>query len=305
MSQPQKGVCAEPNLHAQYLFLNVVDDDSEAVRAKLARILSVFDHYDTEHYEAMVTGLIAIGANYWHELYPGLIPLELTPFPDMQCEDRCAPATPFDLFIQIRADRMDICHAIGIEVMELMRLHVDLVEQIQGFRYLDGRDLNGFMYATDNPRGMYRREMAVVGDQDSDFVGGSYVHIQRYQHDLRRWHSLSDRQQEQIMGTTAQHNLPSAEQSEWSHVVRASAKKPNDEHPQLLKQGMPYGNMTIQGLLFVSCSASSQPFKSMLHSQIFGSGGNDYDRWLDFTSAQTGAAFFAPSVNFIKKHQSF
>ena len=24
----------------------------------------------------------------------------------------------------------------------------------------------------------------------------------------------------------------------------------------------------------------------------------DYDRWLDFTSAETGAAFFAPSINF-------
>ena len=35
MTQPQKGICAEPNLHAQYLLLNVIDDDSEAVRAKL------------------------------------------------------------------------------------------------------------------------------------------------------------------------------------------------------------------------------------------------------------------------------
>ena len=27
MSQPQKGICAEPNLHAQYLLFNVVDED--------------------------------------------------------------------------------------------------------------------------------------------------------------------------------------------------------------------------------------------------------------------------------------
>ena len=68
MSQRQKGVCAEPNLHAQFLMLTVVDDDSEAVRAKLARILDIFEHYDNEHYEAMVTGMIAIGTSYWHEL---------------------------------------------------------------------------------------------------------------------------------------------------------------------------------------------------------------------------------------------
>lgn len=301
MTQPQKGVCAEPNLHAQYLLLNVVDDDSQAVRAKLARVLEIFDHYENEHYEAMVTGMIAVGSNYWAELYPGLIPTELTPFPDMQCEDRSAPVMPCDLFIQIRADRLDICHAIGIEVMELLRLHTELVEQIRGFRYLDGRDLNGFMYAAENPRGMKRRDVAIIGESDKDFAGGSYIHVQRYRHDLRRWFSLAPRQQEQVMGTTQEHNLPSAEQSASSHCVRASAKGPEDDIPTLLKQGMPYGDMVSQGLLFVSCAASSQPFKAMLHSQIYGNGEGDYDRWLDFTSAETGAAFFAPSIAFIKQ----
>ena len=113
MSQPQKGICAEPNLHAQYLLFNVIDDDSQAVRAKLGRALEVLDYFDNEHYEAMVSGVIAVGSNYWSELYPGPIPVELTPFPDMQSEDRVAPSTPCDLFIQIRADRIDICYAIG------------------------------------------------------------------------------------------------------------------------------------------------------------------------------------------------
>lgn len=301
MTQAQKGVCAEPNLHAQYLLLNVVDDDSQAVRAKLARVLDIFEHYENEHYEAMVTGMIAVGASYWSELYPGLIPTELTPFPDMHCEDRSAPVMPSDLFIQIRADRLDICHAIGIEVMELLRLHVELVEQIRGFRYLDGRDLNGFMYAADNPRGMKRRDIAIIGEQDADFSGGSYIHIQRYRHDLRRWFSLSARQQEQVMGVTQEHNLTSAEQTASSHCVRASAMGPEDDVAQLLKQGMPYGDMLSQGLFFVSCSASAQPFKAMLHSQIYGNGEGDYDRWLDFTNAETGASFFAPSMTFIRQ----
>ncbi|NMH60013.1 Dyp-type peroxidase [Alteromonas ponticola] len=301
MTQPQKGVCAEPNLHAQYLLLNVVDDDSQAVRAKLSRVLDIFDHYENEHYEAMVTGMIAVGTNYWPELYPGLIPTELTPFPDMQCDDRSAPVMPCDLFIQIRADRLDICHAIGVEIVELLRIHVEMVEQVRGFRYLDGRDLNGFMYAYENPRGMKRREVAIVDERDPDFTGGSYVHVQRYRHDLRRWFSLSERQQEQIMGMTREHNLASSEQNASSHCVRASAKDPDSESPGLLKQGMPYGDMSLQGLFFVSCSASARYFKTMLHSQIFGLEEGEYDRWLDFTNAETGAAFFAPSVTFIRQ----
>lgn len=302
MSQPQKGICAEPNLHAQYLFFNIIDDDTQTVRSKLARVLDIFDYYDAEHYEAMVTGVVAIGSDFWNEIYDGLIPQELAPFPDMQCEDRIAPVTQCDLFIQIRADRLDICHAIGVEVMDLLRLHVDLVEQVRSFRYLDGRDLNGFIYAADNPRGMHRRQVAIVGDDDTDFCGGSYVHVQRFRHDLRRWHSLSERQQEEAIGRTKEHNLVSSECSDYSHAVRADTRHDDESLPGLLKQGMPYGDIISQGLMSITCSASAQPFKRMLHSQIFGSGKGDYDRWLDFTNAETGAAFFAPSATFIKAH---
>lgn len=301
MSQSQKGICAEPNLHAQYLLFNVVDEDSQAVRAKLGRVLEVIDYYDNEHYEAMVSGLVGIGSNYWSELYPGPIPVELTPFPDMQSEDRTAPHTPCDLFIQIRADRIDICYAIGLEIMELLRIHVELVEQIQGFRYLDGRDLNGYLYAQHNPRGLQRAKVAVIEDEDNEFNGGSYVHVQRFRHDLRRWMSLSERQQEQIMGTTKEHNLPSVEVSASSHCERANLLSSETGKAELLKQGMPYGDMATQGLFSVTCAASSQPFKRMLHSQIYGPGEGEYDLWLDYTSAETGAAFFAPSVIFIKQ----
>jgi len=302
MAQPQKGICAEPNLHALYLLLNVTDDDAQSIRAKLVRILDLFEHYEEEHYEAMVTGVIGISSGYWQEVYPGPVPSELGAFPDVQCEDRSAPAMQTDLFIQIRTDRMDVCHAMGIDVMELMRLHVELVEAVNGFRYLDGRDLNGFMYGANNPRGMLRREVAVISDDNPEFGGGSYIHTQRYRHDLRRWNTLSERQQEQVMGVTKEHNLPSPEQSDSSHVVRASTQHTSDTHPQLLLQGMPYGDMQHQGLFSVTCSASAHVFKDMLYSQIVGTNDGDYDRWLDFTSAETGGAYFAPSIEFIREN---
>lgn len=303
MSQPQKGICAEPNLHAQYLLFNVIDDDDQVIRAKLARIIDLFDYYDNEHYEAMVTGVVAVGNNYWMELYPGLLPIELSPFPDMQCEDRCAPVEPCDLFIQIRADRADICHALGIEIYELLRLHVELVEQVRGFRYLDGRDLTGFVYASDNPRGMKKLDVAIVGDDDLDFAGGSYIHVQRYRYDLNRWNALSEKRQEQIMGRQKQTDLvlPSEELMPYSHERRTTILDEQGNKVQLLKQSMPYGDMKVQGLYFVSCAASPKPFKRMLHSMIYGDEQGVYDKFLDYANAETGAAFFAPSVTFIKQ----
>lgn len=303
MSQPQKGICAEPNLHALYLMFNVVDEDDQVIRAKLARLLDVFEHFDNEHYEAMVTGVIGIGTNYWMELYPGLLPMELAPFPDMQCDDRCAPVVPCDLFIQIRADRADICHAMGIEVWDLLKMHVELIEQIHGFRYLDGRDLTGFVDGTENPRGLKKLEVAIVGDDDPDFAGGSYIHVQRYRHDLVRWQQLAEKKQEEIIGRTKQNDIEfaSSDKAPFSHTKRTSLKDSNGKSIEILRQSMPYGDLKIQGLYFVSCGKSPKPFKLMLQNMIYGDENGEYDKLLDFTNAETGAAFFAPSIQFIKQ----
>ena len=68
MSQPQKGICAEPNLHAQFLHYNVIDEDEQAIRAKLVRVLDIFDHFDNEHYAARGSGGICIGSDYFSAL---------------------------------------------------------------------------------------------------------------------------------------------------------------------------------------------------------------------------------------------
>jgi putative iron-dependent peroxidase len=301
MAQAQKGIVAEPNLHAQYLMFNVVDDELSVMREKLARVLDLFDYYDEEHYEAMVSGVIGIGNSFWNEIYPGATPSELAPFPDMQCEDRCAPVLQADLFIQIRADRLDIVHQMSIEVLELLKLHVELVEQVRAFRYLDGRDLTGFIDADDNPRGMKKFDVAVIGDDDIEFAGGSYIHIQRYRHDMARWNTLSEKRQEQVIGRTKEHNLPVVDSGLSSHTHRTKLLR-HGKYPTLLKQSMPYGNMSVQGLFYVACSNDGQAFKDVLYSRIFGDENGNYDRFLDYTSAETGAAFFAPSIQFIKRN---
>jgi putative iron-dependent peroxidase len=303
MTQAQKGICAEPNLHAIYLTFTVVDDDAQAMRVKLAHILDLFAHFDEEYYEAMVSGVVAIGINYCYELYPDIIPKEMVPFPVMHCDDRSAPSSPGDLFIQIKADRMDICHAIGTEVIQLLKLHVDLYEEIRGFRYLDGRDLTGFVDGTENPRGMHKFDVAVVGNNDLDFAGGSYIHVQRYRHNMTKWQLLPVPKQEDVIGRTKTDNIEYAsdKKAAFSHTYRTNLKDESGNNIEMLRQNMPYGDMSVQGLYFVSCASSPEPFTKMLKSMIFGDEEGNYDRLLDYTTAETGGAFFAPSITFIKQ----
>ena len=303
MTQAQKGICAEPNLHALYLTFTVIDDDTQAMRVKLARILDLFTHFDEEYYEAMVSGVLAIGTNYWYELYPDIIPKELAPFPAMFCDDRSAPNSPGDLFIQVKADRMDICHAIGAEIIQLLKVHVDLYEEVRGFRYLDGRDLTGFVDGTENPRGMHKFEVAIVGDDDPDFSGGSYIHVQRYRHNMTKWQLLPVANQENVIGRTKTDNVEytSDKKAAFAHTKRSSLKDESGKSIEILRQSMPYGDMSVQGLYFVSCASTPRPFTKMLKSMIFGDDEGTYDKLLDYTTAETGGAFFAPSITFIKQ----
>ncbi|MFK5895322.1 MAG: Dyp-type peroxidase, partial [Pseudomonadota bacterium] len=42
-------------------------------------------------------------------------------------------------------------------------------------------------------------------------------------------------------------------------------------------------------------------FETLLHSMIFKNEEGNYDHLLDFTQAETGAAFFVPSLNFLAR----
>ncbi len=175
---------------------------------------------------------------------------------------------------------------------------VELVEQVRNFRFLDGRDFNGFIYAGDTPHGRQKRSTALI-DKPGHFEDqGSYIHVQRFVHDLSVWQHLSLSEQEQIMGRTRLDNTLIVPAVETSHAVRSELK---DEHgqPLLLNQSMPFGDVHKQGILMVSCAAQGDAFEQVLKSRL--GQGDCYDHWLDFTQADMGSAFFAPSVNFLKQ----
>ena len=190
-----------------------------------------------------------------------------------------------------------------MEICQLLKPHVDLLEEVRGFRYLDGRELTGFVESVSNPKGMQKFAIAVVDDNDPDFTGGSYVHVQRYQINMQTWQLLHESDQEDIMGCNKSNNLSFdlGELAEYSHAKRSQYSADNLEKIELLRHSMPFGDMSVQGSMFVSCANSPQPFKKMLRSMIFGTEQGMYDKLLDYMTAQTGGAFFAPSVNFIKQ----
>jgi len=302
MAREQFGICAEPNLHGSYLLFNALDDKNTFIRAALSRLPALFDDYADQYSEANLTAVIAIGSSYWDEFFPHSRPALLSSFPSMHSEDRIAPASSVDIYIEIRSDRSDVNHIVSTKVCQLLAKSVELIEQIQAFRFLDGRDLTGFVDGTENPKGFHRREVALVkNDVDFDFAGGSYLHIQRYQHNLNLWNSLSTHEQEDIYGRTKIDNIEydSENKALTAHTKRTNLKDEEGKSIEILRQSMPYGDMKQQGLFFVSYCHSPKPFELMLKSMIHGDEHGNTDHLLHFTQAETGSAFFAPSLNFL------
>lgn len=302
MAREQLGVCAEPSLHGTYLFFDVLDDKNDGLRQVLSQIPKLFQDYADNFSESNLSGVIAIGASYWDEFHPQARPRQLRPFPVMNSEDRVAPAANVDLYIEVRSDRADVNHIVSVKVRDLLADHVELIEQINGFRYLDGRDLTGFVDGTENPQAMRRAKVALVDPQDdSEFARGSYLHVQRYHHNLKLWNNLELSQQEDVYGRTKFDNIEHKSQDKalTAHTSRTNLKDACGQSIEILRQSMPFGDVKTQGLLFVSYCRSPEHFELMLKSMIFGDEAGNVDDLLKYTQAESGAAFFVPSLTFL------
>ena len=179
---------------------------------------------------------------------------------------------------------------------------------MQAFRFLDGRDVTGFVDGTENPQGLHRRKVALVKDEDDhEFAGGSYLHTQRYQHNLSLWDALPEHEQEDVYGRSKFDNVeyPSNDKAPTAHTKRTSLKDEDGNNIEIVRQSMPYGDMKRKGLFFVSYCHSPKPFAVMLKSMVHGDEQGNHDHLLKYTQAETGSAFFAPSLTFLARLKDY
>ncbi len=156
---------------------------------------------------ARLSCIVGIGRDLWDRLHPDRRPQELKPFAPIKGPVHTAPSTPGDLFFHIRSERPDLCFELERILLDSLGTAVIVVDEVSGFRYFDARDLLGFVDGTANPAGFDLPASALVGDEDADFVGGSYVVIQKYLHDLGRWTQTPTPLQEEIIGRRKADNI--------------------------------------------------------------------------------------------------
>jgi putative iron-dependent peroxidase len=246
----------------------------------------------------------AIGSEAWDRLFDGPRPRELHPFRALAGARHTAPATPGDLLFHIKANRMDLCFEFAAQVMRRLGDAVAVVDEVQGFRYFDERDLIGFVDGTESPPGADGVAAAIVGAADDpDFAGGSYVIVQKYLHDMAAWRAISVEEQERVVGRTKLDDieLPDEAKPANSHVALNTITGPDGEERQIVRANMPFGSPGRGefGTFYIGYAASPAVTEEMLTNMFIGRPPGNTDRILDFSTAVTGCLFFAPSADFL------
>lgn len=301
MAREQLGICAEANLHGSYLLCNVLYDQEAMLRQKLARIPQILQRLAEHFSESMLTGMVAVSSHYWDNLYPWQRPAALQAFPVLPSEHLAVSCSMADLLIQVRSDRLDVNYIALQQIQQLLLANVELVEQLQGFRYLDGRQLTGFIDAPQNPRGLKRRQSALISAADSPaFAAGSYVHFYRANLDLKHWQQLTLLQQEEIHGYAKVDGKPLTlgRTQPNSHLLCSQLHQ--QQQLSLLQQNMPFAHSGNQGALHLTFSSQPDHFIRQWCHRLGLNEGRYYDSSLDFYRIDLAAAFFAPSVSFLE-----
>ncbi len=214
-----------------------------------------------------------------------------------------SPRLPGDMVFHIRAKHMDLCFELATQIMARIGDAVSTVDEVQGFRYFDDRDLLGFVDGTENPRGDAVFDAVLISDEDPAFAGGSYVIVQKYLHDLQAWNALSTEAQERIIGRRKLDDIELDDSVKPTSAHNALTTIVEDgKEIKILRDNMPFGRPGSAefGTYFIGYGRSPRTVEQMLENMFIGKPPGNYDRLLDFSRAVTGNLFFVPSATFLE-----
>ncbi|TFH91875.1 Dyp-type peroxidase [Vibrio ouci] len=295
MSYPQSAILPEAGPFAQYTLLKV-NQDAQGVLAQLQALPALVEELNAQQPGAELTLSIAFTKAFWSK-FDVAVPSELIDFPQLGEGETVAPSSDVDVLIHCHSNRHDLHFYLLRKFFAQVAENVSVVDETYGYRYLDSRDMTDFVDGTENPKDAQREEVAIV--PQGEFAGGSYVMVQRFIHNLPSWNRLNVSAQEKVIGRTKPDSIELDDVPAASHVGRVDIKE-EGKGLKIVRHSLPYGSVSGEhGLLFIAYCNTLHNFKAMLES-MYGVTDGKTDQLLRFTTAVTGAYFFAPSAQMLQ-----
>jgi putative iron-dependent peroxidase len=299
---PEPQALVAPGAAAHYVVLSLAAGAAaeEAARAFFGNAAGLARGVARRAPEAGLSLVVGIGAKAWDRLFGQPRPAGLHEFKALQGDKHQAPSTPGDILLHVRAASVDLCFELVRLAMEALGDAVRPVDEVHGFRYFDERAMIGFVDGVENPAGREAWDATLIGDEDPDFAGGSYVIVQKYLHDMAAWKQLSTEEQERVIGRTKADNVELADdvKPSNSHVALNVVEDEEGNELAILRGNLPFANASRgeYGTYFIGYAKDPAVTELMLTNMFIGRPPGNYDRLLDFSTAVTGGLFFVPSA---------
>ena len=208
----------------------------------------------------------------WEYLFPkAKKPRELEDFQGVDGDQHTAPATKADLFLHVRAGEAATTYLVVDQIMGFLRPIVD--EEA--------------------------KEWAIIGEEDPDFINGSYAFAQKYVHDLDAWRALPTEVQEKYIGRRKYSDieLEDDEKDPRAHNVISQDNRDGEEH-KIVRMNVVFANPGegVRGTYFIGYARHWDVTRQMLTNMF-----TKNDRLLEYSTAQKGQLFFIPSKETLDK----
>ncbi|WP_291438610.1 Dyp-type peroxidase [Desulfovibrio sp.] len=297
-----------PGEHAVFMVFGLQDEAGAAAKVKTlcADFSAVARSMRTRLPDSAISCIMGFGAEAWGKLFPGRgKPKELEVFKEIKGGKYTAVSTPGDIFFHIRAARLDVCLEAASIISSKLQGAVYVIDEVQGFRYYDGRSIIGFVDGTENPEDDARFTAATIGDEDAAFKGGSYALVQKYLHDMNAWNALSTEEQEKAIGRHKFNDveLSDEEKPENAHNVLTNIEDAEGNELKIVRANMPFASPAKDefGTYFIGYAGTFSTTRKMLENMYIGDPVGNTDRLLDFSTATTGTLFFVPPMEMLEE----
>ena len=294
MRTPQSGIYALGTASHAYLELDAVS--GREAKSLVTSVASLREPRTTMGGINLVAGF---RPELWRDADSTDAPVEVGGFNEalVGVDGFAMPATQHDAVLWISGSAYDVVFDVARMAIRALADVATVAEETSSWPYQHDRDLTGFIDGTENPNLIEASDFVAIPEGPG--AGGTILLLQKWVHDAALWESLSDEEQERVMGRTKDESVELDDKPADSHV----ASTDQDRFGKIFRRNMPYGTVTDHGTMFVGFCSQQQPLIDMLKSMA-GMDDGTRDALTRYTRPLTGAYYFVPATESLRRLSS-
>ena len=237
---------------------------------------------------------IGFSRTAWDYLFPNAaVPKQLETYTTLTGPEYSMPASEGDIFLHVRAGDEAVVYEVVRQFMVFLEPIATVLDETKGFRYFEGRAIIGFIDGTEAPAEFEAADYALVGEEDPEYINGSYSFAQKWLHDMDFWGKMKTEEQEKAVGRHKFDDLELEDDEKFHNAHNVAAKIEVDgEEQKIVRMNVPFSDPATgkTGTNFIGYSRYWSVTKAMLQQMVDMS-----DFLLTFSTIKSGQLFFIPS----------